>query len=212
MMDAHLYLLVDKAHRKFKIGFTVDVADRIKVLARDWGEVDLPSSYELVGTAPDIAAFEKTLHFIFRSWRLNTSSHHPGFREWFGIACLEDVVQEIESVSRHQQSNRKLRKGIEVETRERFRATRSPCAAKVLFPEYRWLVLKLFFQSPGESHHVREVARLTHTVPGTVNRELKTLAAAGLLRSEHTGNHLRYAANQDFNAFEEIRRIVTKLE
>ena len=44
--------------------------------------------------------------------------------------------------------------------------------SEVLFKEYRRKVLALLLLRPGESYHVREIARLTDTQPGTLNREL----------------------------------------
>jgi len=81
----------------------------------------------------------------------------------------------------------------------------------MLFPEYRFRVLRLFYQNPEESHHVREVARLTNTVAGTVNRELKALHHAGLLRSERLGNQVAYTANRESNVYEEMQSLIEKV-
>ena len=50
--------------------------------------------------------------------------------------------------------------------------------ASVLFKDYRRRVLGLLLLHPGDSYHVREIARLTGTVAGTLHKELTTLANA----------------------------------
>ena len=54
--------------------------------------------------------------------------------------------------------------------------------ASLLFKEYRRQVLGLLLLHPDESYHMREIARLTHTQPGTLHKELAKLAEAGILK------------------------------
>ena len=56
--------------------------------------------------------------------------------------------------------------------------------SEILFKESRRKVLSLLLLHPAKSFHVREIARLTGTVAGTINRELHTLAEAELLIRE----------------------------
>lgn len=63
---------------------------------------------------------------------------------------------------------------------------------------------------PGESFHVREIARLTSTVAGTLHRELTKLADAGLLVKKAVGNQVRYSANSDCPIIDELTSILRK--
>jgi len=82
--------------------------------------------------------------------------------------------------------------------------------ASVLFKDYRRRVLGLMLLHPGESYHVREVARLTGTVAGTLHKELTTLAEAGILARVSRGNQVLYSANRDCPIFEELASILRK--
>ena len=79
-----------------------------------------------------------------------------------------------------------------------------------LFKESRRKVLVLLLLHPAKSFHVREIARLTGTVAGTINRELRTLAEAELLIRETQGNQVHYRANTDCLIFEELVSILKK--
>ena len=82
--------------------------------------------------------------------------------------------------------------------------------ASVLFRDYRRRVLGLLLLHPGESYHVREIARLTDTVAGTLHKELATLAKAGILTVQSRGNQKLYTANRDCPIFEELASILQK--
>jgi predicted nucleotidyltransferase len=82
--------------------------------------------------------------------------------------------------------------------------------ASVLFKDYRRRVLGLLLLHPGESYHVREIARLTNTVAGTLHKELATLAKAGILTMQPRGNQKVYSANRDCPVFEELASILRK--
>ena len=71
-------------------------------------------------------------------------------------------------------------------------------------------VLGLLLLHPGESYHVREIARLTGTVAGTLHKELATLAKAGILTMQPRGNQKVYSANRDCPVFEELASILRK--
>jgi predicted transcriptional regulator len=53
--------------------------------------------------------------------------------------------------------------------------------SSVLFADYRRRVLGLLLLHPEQRYYLRELARLTGTVPGTLKRELTKLADAGVL-------------------------------
>jgi len=44
--------------------------------------------------------------------------------------------------------------------------------AELLFKVYRRRILELLLLHPGQQYHVREIARLTGTVAGTLHKEL----------------------------------------
>jgi predicted nucleotidyltransferase len=82
--------------------------------------------------------------------------------------------------------------------------------ASVLFTDYRRRVLGLLLLHPGQRYYLREIARLTGTVPGTLKRELTKLEQAGVLTVEKVGNQAHYAANRDCPIFEELANILRK--
>jgi predicted nucleotidyltransferase len=82
--------------------------------------------------------------------------------------------------------------------------------SSVLFKDYRRRVLGLLLMHPAETFHVREIARLTGTVAGTLNRELVKLAEAGVLVKKSVGNQVRYSANPDCPIIDELTSILRK--
>ena len=57
---------------------------------------------------------------------------------------------------------------------------------------------------------MREIARLTGTVAGTLHKELARLAEAGILIKSVSGNQVRYGANREGLIFEELAAILRK--
>jgi DNA-binding transcriptional ArsR family regulator len=93
--------------------------------------------------------------------------------------------------------------------------TREPAApwqdlAKLLFGAYRYRVLSLLFLRPGDSFHVRMIARLTGVPAGSLHRELRQLADAGLLDAERVGNQIHYSANEDSPVFDDLAALLEK--
>lgn len=82
--------------------------------------------------------------------------------------------------------------------------------ANLLFGAYRRDVLGLLLLHPGESFHVREIARMTGRPANTLYRELATLAKAGLLLRRAQGNQVHYEANIGSPIYEELRGILKK--
>ncbi len=82
--------------------------------------------------------------------------------------------------------------------------------ATLLFKDYRRRVLGLLLLHPEKQYHVREIARLTGTVAGTLHKELTSLADAGVLVKEPIGNQVEYSANRDCPIFEELASILRK--
>jgi len=82
--------------------------------------------------------------------------------------------------------------------------------SSLLFKDYRRRVLSLLLLHSDESFHVREIARLTGTVAGTLHKELAKLADAGVLLKKASGNQVRYKANPDCPIIEELTSILRK--
>ena len=82
--------------------------------------------------------------------------------------------------------------------------------ANLLFGVYRHRVLSLLFLRPGDGFHVRMIARLTGVPAGSLHRELRLLADAGLLRGERFGNQVRYSANEASPVFRELATVLEK--
>jgi predicted nucleotidyltransferase len=80
----------------------------------------------------------------------------------------------------------------------------------LLFGSYRQRVLAQLLLHPDNSYHVRELARLTGTPPGTLHKELAKLAEVGLLRRERRGNQLHYQANCECPVFVELAGLFRK--
>ncbi len=81
---------------------------------------------------------------------------------------------------------------------------------ELLFSGYRRQILALLLLRPDEHFYVREIARLTGVVPGSLHRELKQLHEAGLLLREEVGNQVRYYADRECPIFEELASIFRK--
>jgi predicted nucleotidyltransferase len=57
---------------------------------------------------------------------------------------------------------------------------------------------------------LHEIARATHTQPGTVRRELSLLTQAGVLLRDVQGNQVRFHANESYPIYDELRSILKK--
>jgi predicted nucleotidyltransferase/DNA-binding HxlR family transcriptional regulator len=79
-----------------------------------------------------------------------------------------------------------------------------------LFSRYRRQVLALLLMRPDEQFHVRELERLTGISAGSLHRELKAMAQAGLLIRKQQGNQVLYRADQSCSIFEELASIFRK--
>ncbi len=80
----------------------------------------------------------------------------------------------------------------------------------LFFGAYRRQVLGLLLLHPDESFHLREIARITGTQPGTLRRELALLTEAGVLQREKVGNQSHYKADPSCPIYEELRGILRK--
>jgi len=79
-----------------------------------------------------------------------------------------------------------------------------------MFSPYRRALLAVLLLRPDERFHVRELGRMTGISAGSLHRELKGMAAAGLLVRERTGNQVFYRADTTCPIFEELASIFRK--
>jgi predicted nucleotidyltransferase len=82
--------------------------------------------------------------------------------------------------------------------------------ANFLFGAYRHRALSLLYLRPGDSFHVRMISRLTGVPAGSLHRELRQLADAGLLVAERSGNQVLYSANEASPVFHELASMLDK--
>lgn len=80
----------------------------------------------------------------------------------------------------------------------------------LLFGSYRQRALTQLLLHPDDAYHVRELARLTGTTPGTLHKELARLAKVGLLLREKQGNQVRYRANRECPVYSELAGLFRK--
>jgi predicted nucleotidyltransferase len=85
-----------------------------------------------------------------------------------------------------------------------------PQLVEILFGAYRRQILGLLLLRPDESFYVREIARVTGVPAGSLHRELKALADAGLLTRTAAGNQVRYQADRTCPIYEELAGIFRK--
>lgn len=83
-------------------------------------------------------------------------------------------------------------------------------SSSFLFPECRRRVLSLLLLHPDIRYHLREIARLTNTAPGTLHRELVKLTKEKIFLREASGQQVYYQANRTFPIFEELASILRK--
>ena len=88
--------------------------------------------------------------------------------------------------------------------------TASEALANLLFGAYRHRVLSLLYLRPGDRFHVRMIARLTGVPAGSLHRELRQLADAGLLVATRSGNQVLYGANEASPVFAELASVLDK--
>jgi predicted nucleotidyltransferase len=82
--------------------------------------------------------------------------------------------------------------------------------ATVLFGSTRRRVLGWLLGHPDEAYYLRQIARLTATSVGAVQREVEQLTAAGLLRRTVQGMQVYFQANREAPIFPELRGLFAK--
>lgn len=79
-----------------------------------------------------------------------------------------------------------------------------------IFSPYRRQMLAVLLLHPDEQFHVRQLERLTGISAGSLHRELKAMAEAGLLCRESQGNQVLYQADRQCPIFDELASILRK--
>ena len=82
--------------------------------------------------------------------------------------------------------------------------------AAALWPKVRRRILGLLLANPTQEWHLRAIVRRTDLAPATVQREVVSLAEAGILTRRQDGNQVYYRANQDCPIFSELRSVILK--
>lgn len=90
------------------------------------------------------------------------------------------------------------------------RTTRTSSLSAALFGRTKRDVLGLFFGRPDEAFYLRQAAELTGISPGTLQRELRRLSDAGILKRSSHGRQIYYQADRACPVFEELRGLVVK--
>jgi predicted nucleotidyltransferase len=89
--------------------------------------------------------------------------------------------------------------------------TKDSGVSDALFSRTQRRVLGLLFGHPDRSFYANEIVRAARAGVGAVQRELESLAAAGLVTVSRLGNQKHYQANRSSPIFEELRSIVAKV-
>jgi len=82
----------------------------------------------------------------------------------------------------------------------------------LLTTKLRKKLLTYSFTHPDEDYYVRELASLIDEDAGNLSRELRKLEAEGLYRSFSRGRVKFYSLNKTYPLFNELKKIVFKVE
>ena len=82
--------------------------------------------------------------------------------------------------------------------------------AAALFSRNRRAILGLLFGHADEAFYLRRVIRMSGGGVGAVQRELKQLVAAGIIRREVRGRQVYFQANPDCPIFDELKSLMAK--
>ncbi len=82
--------------------------------------------------------------------------------------------------------------------------------SSVLFGKARRGILSLFFSRPEETFYLRQIVQLTGIGLGPIQRELKQLSDAGIIRRKAQGRQVYFQANRECPVFNELKSIVIK--
>ena len=79
-----------------------------------------------------------------------------------------------------------------------------------LFGKTRRAVLALLYSHSDESFYLRQIVRTAGVGLGAVQRELKKLSEAGIIRRKARGRQVYYQANPECPVYAELKNLVVK--
>ena len=79
-----------------------------------------------------------------------------------------------------------------------------------LFNKTKQVLLGLLFSNIDNTYHLRGIAKRLNISPGSIQRELKVLTAAGIVQREQRGNQVFFQANRNCPIFRELHSLVIK--
>jgi len=82
--------------------------------------------------------------------------------------------------------------------------------AGALFGKTRLAILSLLYSRTGEEFYTRYILRIANTGHGAVQRELKHLSDAGIIRRTVQGHQVYFQANPDSPIFHELKSLILK--
>jgi|SRR5688572_6779024 predicted nucleotidyltransferase len=82
--------------------------------------------------------------------------------------------------------------------------------ASALFSDSQTRLLRWVYGQPERQYHINELLRLTGLGSASLQRELKKLADAGLVRTERVGNLRKFQANAESPVFRELVALTRK--
>jgi len=88
--------------------------------------------------------------------------------------------------------------------------TKRKSLAEALWPLSRRRLLGLLLSDPEREWHLREIVRRARMAPATVQREVLSLAEAGILSRRREGRQVYYRANTECPIFPELRGLILK--
>jgi len=86
----------------------------------------------------------------------------------------------------------------------------SALLSKIITGKTRGAILALLFGRPDESFYLRQVVRASGRGLGPVQRELKLLTEAGLIRRTRSGRQVYFQANPESPVFPELKSLIAK--
>jgi len=86
----------------------------------------------------------------------------------------------------------------------------SPRPSRILFGKSRGAVLSLLFTHVDEAFYLRQIARSVGFGLGPVQRELRLLTDAGIIRRTVSGRQVYFRANRESPIFPELKSLIAK--
>jgi predicted nucleotidyltransferase len=94
--------------------------------------------------------------------------------------------------------------------RNNIRVMRKSSVIGSLFPKIRQGVLTATLTQPEKSWYLSELAQFLHTTPSSLQRELASLVASGILQQRREGTRVYFKAETRSPIFPELRRLLEK--